>query len=108
MPIPDFQTIMLPLLKLASDQKEHSTSEFLELLANEFRLTDEEKAMMLPSGTQRIFSNRVHWAKAYLKMGGLIENIQRGFFKITQRGLQTLKEKPEKINLQYLKRFPVI
>lgn len=103
--IPDFQTIMLPFLKLANDSKEHSTAEFLEILARQFDLTEEEKAMMLPSGTQRVFSNRVHWAKAYLKMGGLIENTRRGFLKITSRGLQTLQEKPEKINLQYLKRF---
>jgi restriction system protein len=104
--IPDFQTLMLPFLKLAVDRKEHSTTEFIEILAKQFQLTEEEKSSMLASGSQRVFNNRVHWAKAYLKMAELIENTRRGYFMITKRGLDTLKENPEKLNLQYLKRFP--
>ncbi len=104
--IPDFQTLMLPFLKLAIDQQEHSTTEFIERRASQFHLSDAEKETMLPSGSQRIFNNRVHWAKAYLKMAGLIENTKRGYFKITDNGITTLKENPPKINLQYLKKFP--
>ena len=65
---------MLPLLTFAGDQQEHSTNEMVDVLGKQFKLTDEELAEMLPSGTQRIFHNRVHWAKAYLKMGALIDN----------------------------------
>jgi len=103
--IPDFQTLMLPLLKLSKDQNEHSTNEFIDILAEQFNVNEDEKVMMLASGSQRVFNNRVHWAKAYLKMAGLIENTRRGFFKITNTGLQTLEENLEKINIKYLKRF---
>lgn len=104
--IPGFQKFMLPLLKLASDKKEHSTNEALEQIALEFNLTEEQQNEMLPSGNQKVFSNRVFWAKAYLKMAGLIENTKRAHFKITERGLSTLKENLEEINIKYLKKFP--
>lgn len=104
--IPDFQTLMLPFLKLAKDDKEHSSNDFLEPLSEQYQLTDNEKVSMLPSGSQRVFNNRVHWAKAYLKMASLIENTRRGFFRITARGLHTLSENPEKITIKYLRQFP--
>ncbi|RPI62821.1 MAG: restriction endonuclease [Ignavibacteriales bacterium] len=97
---------MLPLLKFASDKKEHSTNEALEYIANIFKLSDEQQNELLPSGNQKIFSNRVFWAKSYLKMSGLIENTKRAHFKISIRGLETLKENPPEINLRYLKKFP--
>lgn len=106
MPIPDFQTLMLPFLEMASEKREYSSNDFLEPLAIKDNLTEEEKSEMLASGSQRIFHNRVHWAKAYLKMAGLIENTRRGFFKIIDRGLKTLEEKPAKITIKYLRRFP--
>lgn len=104
--IPGFQKFMLPLLKFASDKKEHSTNEALEYIAEKFKLTDEQQNELLPSGNQKIFSNRVFWAKSYLKMSGLIENTKRAHFKISARGLETLKENPPEINLRYLKKFP--
>jgi restriction system protein len=104
--IPGFQKLMLPLLKFASDKKEHSGSEVLEFLYKEFDLTEEQKNQMLQSGNQKVFSNRANWARAYLKMAGLIQPTKRGFFKITERSLQTLSENPEEINLRYLKNFP--
>lgn len=97
---------MLPLLKLASDEKEHSIPEVIESLGKEFKLSEELLNKMLPSGSQKIFYNRVYWAKAYLKMAGLVENTRRSHFKITRRGIDTLAEKLEEINLRYLKKFP--
>ena len=67
MPIPDYQSIMLPLLKLTSDGTEHTSPEVVEIIGNIFKLTDEEKNQMLPSGTQTIIENRVGWARTYLK-----------------------------------------
>jgi restriction system protein len=58
MSIPDYQSIMLPLLKYASDENEHSLREAIEFLANEFKLSEEERKELLPSGTQRLFNNR--------------------------------------------------
>lgn len=104
--IPDYQSIMLPLLKFAEDEKEHSMIEAVENLGVFYNLSEEEFNEWLPSKKQKIFQNRVNWAKAYLKMSGLVENTKRSHFKITQRGLETLKENPEAINHKYLRKFP--
>jgi len=106
MPIPDFQSIMLPVLRFCGDGKEHTNKDAVECLASEFRLTPEERIEHLPSGRQRVFDNRVAWARAYLKMALLIENTRRGVFRITERGRQVLTESPLKLNLAYLRRFP--
>ncbi|ROL60819.1 restriction endonuclease [Bacteroidetes/Chlorobi group bacterium ChocPot_Mid] len=106
MPIPDFQSIMLPLLKLISDGKEYSFQESIELLATQFNLTANEKKEMLASGSQPIFTNRVGWAKTYLKKAGLIEQTRRGYFIITKTGLDTLKSNITSINKKFLKKFP--
>ncbi|MDQ3021947.1 MAG: winged helix-turn-helix domain-containing protein [Bacteroidota bacterium] len=106
MPIPDFQSIMLPLLKFTSDKKEHSTTEALDVLTNEFNLTEEERNQFLPSGNQKVFITGFSGQRHILKMSGLIENTKRSHFKITERGLNVLKEKPTLINIKFLKRFP--
>jgi restriction system protein len=105
MAIPDFQTIMLPLLKLAGDKKEHTIQEATNKLADQFDLTEKEKRELLPSGQQETFRNRVAWSKSYLKMAGLIEATRRGCFQITQRGIGILQDGPEKINIKFLSQF---
>ena len=105
MAIPDYQEIMLPILKLAEDNEEHSLREAIESLAPVFSLTDSEKKELLPSGQQSIFDNRVGWAKTYLKKAGLLKSTRRGYFKITDRGLKVLSDRPEQIDVQYLTRF---
>ena len=74
MPIPDFQTIMLPLLKFADDRREHSLREAIEFLADEFNLTEDERRELLPSGQQATFDNRVSWARTYMQKAGLLES----------------------------------
>ena len=66
MPIPDFQSLMLPLLSVAADGREHSLSEARDALATQFDLTPEERAELLPSGRQRRFDNRVAWERDIL------------------------------------------
>lgn len=105
MPIPDFQTIMLPFLQFAGDGKMHNFLEAVNSLAKEFKLTDEEIDTLLPSGQQR-FANRVGWAKTHLKKAGLIDYPQRGHFQITQRGVNVLKEPPKVIDMKFLMKFP--
>jgi restriction system protein len=97
---------MRPLLEVGADGKEHSNREAREALAVRFGLSDEEKDALLPSGRQGIFVNRVAWAKSYLVQAGLVETPQRGHFRITKRGLETLKEAPERITISFLQRFP--
>lgn len=99
--IPGFQTIMLPFMKHISDGEEHSTVETHDSLASKFGLTDEEANQYLPSGNQKIFYNRVFWAKAHLKMAGLLENTKRGHFKITLAGKNILTKKLDEINLKF-------
>lgn len=105
MAIPDYQTIMLPLLKFLGDKKEHSTREAIEILANQFNLSPEERRELLPSGQQAIFNNRVGWARTYMKKATLIDSTRRGFLIITQRGLDTLGKKPKKIDVNFLEQF---
>ncbi len=100
--IPDYQSLMLPLLKLVNEQREFSVQECIDFLAKAFNLSEEELNEWLPSKKQKIFYNRVYWAKAHLKMAGVLENTKRGFFKITERGISLLSEKPEQINVKYL------
>ncbi len=105
MAIPDFQTIMLPLLKFLGDKEEHSIGETIDSLADQFDLSDEERRELLPSGQQAIFSNRVGWARTHLKKAVLLEPTRRGYFKITERGLAVLNENPPKINIKFLDQF---
>jgi len=105
-PIPDFQTVMLPLLVHLSDGKEHSNQETLKHLAEHFQLRDEELARLLPSGLQAVFTNRVAWAKSHLKAAGMIESPRRGYYKIRPRGLEVLKANPSRVDLRVLNQFP--
>lgn len=104
--IPDYQSLMLPLLKLVSDKQEHSYRDLVEMLALEFQLTDSERRELLPSGNQAIFDNRVAWAKTYLKKAGLLDSPKRATFIITSLGLETLTKNLPKIDVKYLKQFP--
>lgn len=105
MAIPDYQTLMLPLLKFASDQKEHSVQEAIKALAIQFNLTEEEKREMLPSGQQEIFFNRVGWARTYLKKAELLSSPKRGTFVITERGKKVLTSNPNRIDNKLLTNY---
>jgi restriction system protein len=106
MPIPDFQTIMLPLLDALSDGNEHGLVELTETLATHFQLTEEERKVRLPSGIQARFDNRVGWARTDLRMAGLVEGVGRGIIRITERGLNVLKAPPARIDRKFLRQFP--
>lgn len=96
---------MLPLLRLCHDGSEYANREVLEALAVEFSLTDEERKLLLPSGQQRVFDNRVAWARAHMKMAGLLENTRRGVFHITARGKEVLSKELTELNLSFLRQF---
>jgi restriction system protein len=103
--IPDYQSIMLPLLRFSGDAEQHSLRETTNALAAEFGLSEEEKKELLPSGQQAVFSNRVGWARTYLKKAGLLEAPKRGFLKITDRGIEVLESNVSEINNAFLMRF---
>ena len=104
--IPDFQSVMLPMLEAMSDGQERTLQGLTTLLADRFGLTELERDKVLPSGQQSIFSNRVSWAKSHLKYAGLLDNPTRGRVRISGLGSQVLAEHPEAINIKFLKRFP--
>jgi len=104
MAIPDYQSCMLPLLKYYGDGQGHILREAVEALAAEFKLTDKEKRELLPSG-QEIFDNRIGWARTYMKKAGLIESPKRGVNRITQRGIDVLKQNPQRIDVNFLMQF---
>lgn len=104
--IPDYQSLMLPLLKLVSDGNEHKYRDMIESLAVEFQITDDERKELLASGTQAIFDNRVGWAKTYLKKAGLLDSPKRATFTITEIGRQTLSRQLDRIDTKYLRQFP--
>jgi len=106
MPIPDFQTVFLPLLKQISDGKEYRYRDLIEILAEHFKLSDDERNEPLPSGNQAIFDNRVGWAKTYLKKAGLLDSPKRAVITITQRGLEVLKTNPSILNVHFLRQYP--
>jgi len=104
-PIPDYESAMLPLLQLASDGAEHRFRDAVEKLAVQFELTDAERAEMLPSGTAPLFDNRIGWARTYLKQAGLLESPKRGLLKITDRGRAVLATHPPRIDAEFLDQF---
>lgn len=103
--IPDYQSIMLPLLEHISDGKEHKMRNVTEELAIKFGVTEEEQKELLPSGAAPVFYNRTAWAKTYLKKAGLIDSPKQGSVIISKRGLDVLKDKPSSINVKFLKQF---
>jgi len=103
--IPDYQTLMLPVLKIAGDGQEHRISEVVTQLGQDYKLTENELEELLPSGKQTVFGNRVHWAKTYLSQSKLVENTRWGRFTITDRGRSVLAEKPARIDRKFLSRF---
>jgi restriction system protein len=106
MPIPDYQSIMLPLLQFVADGEERRSRDSVAALAQHFNLTQAEIDTLLPSGQDYLFGNRLGWARTYLKKAGLIEYPSRGKFRITDEGRAVLKEMPAKIDVALLKRYP--
>jgi len=103
--IPDFQTLMLPVLQVAA-AGEVRIGDAIESLATKFALTDEERSALLPSGRQTTFANRIHWAKSYLGKAGLIELTGRGRFRITDNGKRVLSAPSKRIDIKFLEKFP--
>jgi restriction system protein len=106
MAIPDFQSCMLPLLKVLSDNEERTMKDLTAKLADHFELTEDEREEMLPSGQTSIIVNRVGWAKTYLKNAKLLEQPKRGVVKLTKQGQQAIKDANDRIDMKFLERYP--
>jgi restriction system protein len=104
MAIPDYQTLMLPVLRLAA-KGEQRVGVAVERIADELGLSDEERGTMLPSGRQRLLNNRLHWAKFYMSNAGLISSPGRGRFVATDQGHQLLATNPSQVNVALLMKY---
>ena len=93
---------MLPVMQVAPDNAEHKFSETVQSLAVKFNLSDDKLTELLPRGTQAVFSNRVGWAKSYLKQAGMLTTPKRGYFRITDKGQALLASNPAEINVALL------
>ncbi|MEJ0076858.1 MAG: restriction endonuclease [Alphaproteobacteria bacterium] len=104
--IPDYQTLMLPLLKLAGDGQEHRINHSVEKIGQTLGISEEERSQILPSGGQTVLYSRVQWARTYLTQAKLLESTRRAHFKITERGMEVLKENPARVDNTLLERYP--
>lgn len=105
MPIPDFQTLMRPLLQAHADGKEHINRDLVSQIAEQFGLSDEDRRELLPSGVARVFDNRIGWAKSHISQAGLITAPRRAISMISERGREALLHHPERIDLRVLNGF---
>ena len=103
--IPDYQTLMLPLLRALSNGQPRHVRELSAILGEEFSLSDEELSQLTPGGGSLLFHGRVSWAKTYMSQAGLVEQVSRGVYRISPTGKTVLEERPEKINNDFLMRF---
>ena len=106
MPIPDFQSLMLPALKALSDSAEKPISEIRNHIAEAQGITPEEMRKLLPNSRQSVFVNRVSWALIYLGRAGLSERVRRGVWRLTEEGASLLADEPPRIDLNYLRNYP--
>jgi restriction system protein len=106
MAVPDFQTLMLPVLQEYSDGKEHLSRHVRDDVARKLSLSAHDIAERLPTSPQTRFANRVAWAHSYLKQSGLLVSPRRGHYRISDRGTQLLASPPERIDIAFLQQYP--
>lgn len=106
MPIPDFQSVMRPVLTTVQNGAPLPLNELRERIADQFQLSEDERKERLPSGYQTVINNRVGWARTYLNKAGLLTIPAKGMVQITARGLDALSNGPDRISVSWLKRFP--
>jgi restriction system protein len=104
--IPDYQTLMPPVLALHADGREHRSDEIRNAIVSQFSITDAERRQLLPSGRTPLLNNRVHWAVTYLAQAGALARTRRGYTQITDRGRDLLRNNPNRITKDDLEQFP--
>ena len=105
MSIPKYDEMYRAFLNCLADGHPHDLKEIKSAVANQFRLSPAEREVLLASGKQTVFDNRIGWCRTYLKKAGLLESIARGKYVLTANGKRVLSENPAKIDNLYLQRF---
>ena len=106
MAVPDFQTMMLPVLTALADSKPHSVREVSATVAKAMSVSEADRQERLPSGNQTKWANRIAWIGTHFNFAGLIARPARAQMQITERGLKVLKENPTRVDLKVLQQFP--
>jgi restriction system protein len=106
MPIPDFQTMMRPVLVAIEGDEPQSTAQIRDMIATMLNISDEDRLVMLPSGKQALFTNRVAWAITHMSQAGLLTRPERGRYLLSKRGEKVLRENPERVDMTVLLQFP--
>src|SRR5688572_16092143 len=106
MAVPDYQSLMLPLLEALADGQEHDVRELRDTVAQRLGMTESDREELQPSGKQAVYDNRIGWAKTYLDKAALVRSVRRGVYQITQRGQVVVAERPARVDVAYLSRFP--
>ncbi|MYF12600.1 MAG: restriction endonuclease, partial [Gammaproteobacteria bacterium] len=106
MPVPDFQSLMLPTLKSLGGGGERSVSQIREQVAADEGISALEVREMLPSGRQYVFANRVAWALSHMGRAGLLERVRKGVYRSTQEGESLLSREPSRIDMKLLGEYP--
>jgi restriction system protein len=106
MAVPDYQSLMLPLLEALADGRDHDVKELRDSIAKRVGITDEDREELQPSGKQSTYDNRLGWAKTYLDKAGLVQSVRRGVYHITSAGRDVLTSKPPRIDAAFLAKFP--
>jgi restriction system protein len=105
-PIPDFQTLMRPVLVAIEGDEPKSNAQIRDIVAPPLNVSDEDRQVMLPSGKQALFTNRVAWAITHMAQAGLLDRPQRGRYLLSDRGKTVLKEHPDRVDMSVLAQFP--
>ena len=105
MPIPDYQTLMLPVLRILGDGADHTARSVIDALATEFQLTSEEREQLVGSQRITLIASRAHWAMTYLAQAGLTERPRRGVWRNTDEGRRLLATDPGRIDNTVLARY---
>src|SRR6202012_2146390 len=101
-----FQTLMRPVLVAIGGGEPKSQAQIRDIVASALGVSDEDRQVMLPSGNQAIFSNRVAWAITHMSQAGLIGRPERGRYVLSERGKKVLQDNPERVDLTVLQQFP--
>lgn len=107
MAIPDFQTLMRPVLEEVLQSQPTPIPPLFDTISNKFKLSDEERNQTLNSNsTIYIIGNRIQWAVSYLYKAGLLDRPSRGVYAVSELGKQALKTHTDKINIKTLEQYP--
>ena len=105
MAVPDFQSLMLPVLSALKDGEDTVVRKVRDRVVSAEGLNDKDLGEMLPSGRQSTFANRVGWALSYLLRAGLVERVQRGVYRVTDEGKRVMTDPPDRVDIKYLRGF---